>query len=452
MSLGSIHAQLRLGSIRSRLLASMAAALLLAAAVVGGTTYRSVLSQTEALFDYQLRQMAMSLRDQGEIAPSEAGAFNDEDLDFVVQIWHIDGRSVYASRAHRNLPSRAVLGLADITVEGERWRSFAVGTRERVIQVAQPARIRQGLAADAAWRSVLPLLAVGPLLAIAMGWLITRSLRPLQRLATQVRERDADALAPLPEQHLPAEAAPLVQSLNALLVRLGQALDSQRAFVADAAHELRSPLTALKLQAQGVRRAPDDASRQTAIDALVAGVDRATRLVEQLLALARSEPGAPPVAPAPVALAPLLQQLLADLAPLAESRSIQLSFDASGEVEATPVSGDAAALTILARNLVDNALRYTPAGGAVRVGLVPQPGLLVLRVDDSGPGIPASERDKVFDRFVRGAQNGGNSGSGLGLAIVRAIAERHGAHVTLADATLGGLRVEVGLPSVRGQV
>ena len=155
----SLSAQLRLGSIRSRLLASMAAALLLAVAVVGGTTYRSVLGQTEALFDYQLRQMAMSLRDQGEIAASEASAFNDEDLDFVVQIWRIDGRNVYASRAHRSLPSRAVLGLADITVDGERWRSFAVGTRDRVIQVAQPARIRQGLAADAAWRSVLPLLA-----------------------------------------------------------------------------------------------------------------------------------------------------------------------------------------------------------------------------------------------------------------------------------------------------
>ena len=446
MSPGSLLAQLRLGSIRSRLLASMAAALLLAVAVVGGTTYRSVLGQTEALFDYQLRQMAMSLRDQGEIAASEASAFNDEDLDFVVQIWRIDGRSVYASRAHRSLPSRAVLGLADITVDGERWRSFAVGTRDRVIQVAQPARIRQGLAADAAWRSVLPLLAVGPLLAVAMGWLITRSLRPLQRLATQVRARDAEALAPLPEHELPAEAAPLVQSLNALLARLGQALDSQRAFVADAAHELRSPLTALKLQAQGVRRAPDDASRQAAIDALVTGVDRAARLVEQLLALARSEPGAPPVAHAPVALAPLLQTLLADLAPLAESRNIQLSLDAPADPQASTVAGDAAALAILARNLIDNALRYTPPGGEVLVSVVPQSECMLLRVEDSGPGIPTAERDRVFDRFVRGAQNGGNSGSGLGLAIVRAIAERHGAHVTLADAALGGLRVEVALP------
>ena len=447
MRSGSLSAQLRLGSIRSRLLASMAAALLLAVAVVGGTTYRSVLGQTEALFDYQLRQMAMSLRDQGEIAASEASAFNDEDLDFVVQIWRIDGRSVYASRAHRSLPSRAVLGLADITVDGERWRSFAVGTRDRVIQVAQPARIRQGLAADAAWRSVLPLLAVGPLLAVAMGWLITRSLRPLQRLATQVRERDAAALAPLPETGLPAEAAPLVQSLNALLARLSQALDSQRAFVADAAHELRSPLTALKLQAQGVRRAPDDASRQAAIDALVTGVDRAARLVEQLLALARSEPGAPPVAHAPVALAPLLQTLLADLAPLAESRNIQLSLDAPGDPQASTVAGDAAALAILARNLIDNALRYTPPGGEVLVSVVPQSECMLLRVEDSGPGIPTAERDRVFDRFVRGAQNGGNSGSGLGLAIVRAIAERHGAHVTLADAALGGLRVEVALPA-----
>ena len=438
---------MKLGSIRARLLASMAAALLLAAAALGGTTYRSVLGQTEALFDYQLRQMALSLRDQGEIAPSQAGAFNDEELDFVVQIWRFDGRSVYASRAHRSLPTRAVLGFADITVDGERWRSFAVGARDRVIQVAQPARIRQGLAADAAWRSVVPLLAVAPLLALAMGALIGRSLRPLSSLTEQVRQRDADALSPLPEADLPAEAAPLVHSLNALLARLGQALDSQRAFVADAAHELRSPLTALKLQAQGLKRAPDDASRQAALDALVAGVDRAARLVEQLLALARSEPGAPAVPFAPVALAPLLRQVLADLGALAESRGCRLQLDLDAAFESASVNGDANALAVLARNLVDNALRYGPAGGTVQVALVFQTGAWLLSVDDAGPGIAAPERERVFARFVRGAHSAATSGSGLGLAIVKTIAERHGGTVALADSALGGLRVVVRLPT-----
>ncbi len=427
------------GSIRARLLLSLLATLALAAALVGGVTYRSVLQETEALFDYQLKQMALSLRDQGEIAPGDAAALNDEDLDFVVQIWRIDGRSVYASRAHKALPSQAVLGLAEVRVDGQRWRSFAVAARDRVIQVAQPVRIRQGLAADAALRGVLPLLVAALPMAAVLWWLIERSLRPLQRVARQVREQDAAALAPLPAAGLPDEVAPLVVALNALLDRLGLAWGRQRAFVADAAHELRSPLTALKLQAELIRRAPDEASRAAALDALVSGVDRASRLVEQLLALARHEPGAPATPLQPVALAPLLQQVLADsAAPLAASRGSQVALQIDAEAS---VPGDAAALAMLVRNLVDNALRYTPCGGRVLVTLGSNASGPWLAVDDDGPGIPRAERERVFERFVRGAAAAATSGSGLGLAIVRSIARRHDATVHLDDSPLGGLRV-----------
>jgi len=474
------------GSIRARLLWSLLAALALAAALLGGLTYRSVLQQTEALFDYQLRQMALSLRDQGEVAPGDAAALNDEGLDFVVQIWRIDGRSVYASRAHRALPSRAVLGWSVITVDGQRWRSFAVAARDKVIQVAQPLQIRQGLAADAALRAVLPLAAAAPLMAAALWWLIARSLRPLQRVARQVREQDAAALAPLPATGLPDEVAPLVTALNALLDRLAQAWAGQRAFVADAAHELRSPLTALKLQAQVLRRLMDDpphgvfsggsdqmagaagqasagtapaaaqtrrADRQAALDALVAGVDRASRLVEQLLTLARSEPGAPATPLQPVALAGLLRQVLTDALPLATQRGSRLALHADDDTLSVP--GDAGALAVLVRNLVDNALRYTPAGGLVRLTLAATGAGPLLWVDDNGPGIPVADRARVFERFVRGAAANSagaagpadeparddRSGSGLGLAIVRSIAQRHGASVTLGDSPLGGLRV-----------
>jgi len=435
-------------SIRARLLLSLLAALAGAALLIGGLTYRNVLHETEALFDYQLRQMALSLRDQGEINPNDAAALNDEDLDFVVQIWRIDGRSVYASRAHRALPSQAVLGLAEVKVDGERWRSFAVAARDRVIQVAQPVRIRQGLAADAALRALLPLGLAAPLMAAVLWWLIERSLRPLARVARQVREQDAAALAPLPAAGLPDEVAPLVQALNALLDRLGLAWAGQRAFVADAAHELRSPLTALKLQAQVLRRlqaagpAGDagEGPRREALDALVAGVDRASRLVEQLLTLARSEPGAPATPLQPVPLAALLRQVLADsAAPLAASRGSQVTLDADDDTLSVP--GDAAALAVLVRNLVDNALRYTPPGGQVALALAGPPAAPRLTVDDSGPGIPEAERERVFERFVRGAAAADAAGSGLGLAIVRSIARRHGATVTLGRAPLGGLRV-----------
>ncbi len=454
-------------SIRARLMLSLLAALALAAALVGGITYRNVLHETEALFDYQLRQMALSLRDQGEIASGDAAALNDEDLDFVVQIWRIDGRSVYASRAHRALPSKAVLGLAEIRVDGERWRSFAVAARDKVIQVAQPVRIRQGLAADAALRGVLPLVLAAPAMAAALWWLITRSLRPLARVARQVGEQDAAALQPLPAADLPDEVAPLVAALNALLARLGQAWGQQRAFVADAAHELRSPLTALKLQAPVLRRLSEPvgdgappvhpADRAAALDALVAGVDRASRLVEQLLTLARSEPGAPATTAQPVALAALLRQVLADhAAALAAARGSHVELVADEAADATvpapeiTVAGDPAALAVLVRNLVDNALRYTPAGGRVRLTLSRNPAGPLLTVDDNGPGIPEAERERVFERFVRGAAAADAAGSGLGLAIVRSIAQRHGASVVLGQSPLGGLRVAVQFGALSG--
>jgi two-component system OmpR family sensor kinase/two-component system sensor histidine kinase QseC len=185
-------------SIRARLLASLPGLLALAALLMGAVTYRNVLAETETIFDYQLQQMALSLRDQGEIASAEAGTLADEQLDFVIQIWTIDGRTIYASRAHSSLPQRALLGLHTLIVDGNAWRTYGVATRERVIQVAQPVEIRQRLAARAAWRSVLPLLVMAPFAALAIWWLAAQNLAPLDRLARELRARDVRSLAPLP--------------------------------------------------------------------------------------------------------------------------------------------------------------------------------------------------------------------------------------------------------------
>ena len=428
-----------MNSIRVRLLLSLLAMLAAAALVMGWFTYRNVLAETETLFDYQLRQMALSLRDQGEIAPGQASALQDEQLDFVVQIWTVDGRSIYASREHSTLPERALLGLADINVQGKTWRTFGVATPTRVIQVAQPRQIRQKLAADAALRSVAPLLFIAPLLALVIWWLAALTLSPLSRVAADVRERDEHSLQPLPGEGLPDEVAPLVQALNALLQRLGTSLNTQRAFVADAAHELRSPLTALKLQLQLLQRATDEASRSAAIGALGEGITRAARLVEQLLALARSEPGAQLPAATRIDLSELVRQSVADTLPLARARGTALALFADAPV---PVNGDAAALTALVRNLADNAVRYSPPGAQVELRVSMDGGVPTLTVDDSGPGIPAEDHERVFDRFYRRAR-GDEPGSGLGLAIVRSVAEQHGASVALATSKLGGLQVTV---------
>ena len=432
-----------LRSVRARLLVWILATLALGALWMGVGAYRNVLHETEALFDYQLRQMALSLRDQGEIAPAQASAFADADFDFVVQIWSVDGRAIYASRKHDELPARAVLGFADVAVRGKTWRSFSVATTDRVIQVAQPLQIRQRLAAEAALRSVMPLLAVAPLMALAVWWLVTLAFRPLQRVASGVRARDAESLAPLPLADLPDEVTPLVQALNALLQRLEASFGAQRAFVSDAAHELRSPLTALRLQIGQLRRSPDEAARAQALDALAAGVERAVRLVEQLLTLARSEPGARQAAFESVDLGELVRQAIADTVPFAASRGTELELDAQDRVM---LQGERVALAALARNLVDNAVRYAPARSRVQVRVALDGGAPLLRVDDAGPGIPAAERDHVFDRFYRREADGEGEaaqGTGVRLAIVKTVAERHGARVTLADAPQGGLRVEV---------
>jgi two-component system OmpR family sensor kinase/two-component system sensor histidine kinase QseC len=429
-------------SIRTRLLAWLLSAVFLGALLGATATYLNVREELEAQFDYQLRQMALSLRDQGYVSPEDAAAIADERRDFVVQIWTMDGLRIYASSAAAGFPARATLGFSDVDAAGTAWRVFSVAARDRVIQVGQPIEVRRDLAARAALRSVLPILALAPLLAALAWWTVGASLAPLRRVVEEVRRRDSRALEPLAAHGTPQEIAPLTSAIDALLASLRSALAAQRAFVADAAHELRSPLTALRLQLGLLERAPDETARRAALQALSAGIERASRLVQQLLTLARSDPDGAPAASAPVDLAETARLAAADVVELAAARGTELSLRAPTAVN---VRADAAALRILVRNLADNAVRYTPPGGRVELGVRAQGGSAELTCDDSGPGIPAAERERVFDRFYRraAASEEESGGSGLGLAIVRAIAERHGARVTLEDSPIGGLRVRV---------
>ncbi|MDP9043173.1 MAG: ATP-binding protein [Pseudomonadota bacterium] len=428
-----------MNSIRVRVLLSLLGMLVVSAVVMGALTYRNVLAETESLFDYQLRQMALSLRDQGEIAPAEASSLVDQDLDFVVQIWTADGRIIYPPRARDDLPTRAVLGLAELTVRGTAWRTYSVATEARVIQVAQPVQIRKRLAAGAALRSIEPLAFIAPAMALLIWWLAAQTLAPLRRLADGVRARDEQSLQALATTGLPDEVRPLVDALNGLLERLSHSLHVQRAFVSDAAHELRSPLTALRLQLQLLQRAPDESSRTAALAGLHSGIERAARLVEQLLALARAEPGAQGAEPVLFELCEVVRHAVVEGISYAHARGTSIELFADAPVT---VRGDPAAIGALARNLADNAVRYSPPGSRVEVRVLPDADAACLCVDDAGPGIAPEERARVFDRFYRLA-TGDEAGSGLGLAIVRSVAERHGAGVTLGTSPLGGLRVEV---------
>ncbi len=435
-------------SIRARLLLSLLPLFILAEAVIGTVSYRYVLRESHELFDYHLRQMALSLRDQGAVLPPPGPPEDREQFDFVVQIWSADGSKIYLShtRSRARLPERATLGFADVVADGERWRVYSTLAGGRVIQVGQPFEVRERIAAAAALRSLTPLLIFAPVVALAIWWLVGHSLRPVERIATELRRRDAQRLDPVPEEQLPTEVEPMVRSLNGLLERLRRAFAAQRAFVADAAHELRTPIAALKLQAGLVARARDDASRSAALVELNAGIDRSAHLIDQLLTLARSEPEALAAAGASVDLARIAGNAVAEMLPLAQARGSRIGFSAA---QPAAVRGDEKALQSLARNLIDNALRHTPGGSRIEVEVAADGDTVCLSVDDDGPGIPVEERERVFDRFY-GRSVGDDAGSGLGLAIVKAVVERHDGRIELAQSALGGLRVAVYLPRAAG--
>jgi two-component system OmpR family sensor kinase len=431
-------------SIRRQLLVWLLGSATLAVAAGAVSTYLVARKQANELADYQLQQMALSFRDHAlasGLIPHE-----DEDgpgLEVLVQIWNQEGVRLYLSHPRSGIPDRAQLGFADVGSREGRWRVYSVQVRDHVIQVAQPYSVRNRIAATVALRTAWPLAAVLPLLGLLIWFTVGKGLSPLERLARDVGRRSPDALDPLPQRGLPIEVRPLVQSLNDLLQRLERALHTQRAFVADAAHELRTPLTALRLQAQVAERATDQAERGEALGNLKQGVERASHLVQQLLTLAREEDLPAQIVPAAVRLDELARDVVAEYTPLAQTRGVDLGL---ARIEALTVAGAAAGLRTLLSNLVDNAVRYTPAPGRVDIAAFRDGAQAVLEVSDSGPGIPPEERTRVFDRFYRRAGEI-SDGSGLGLAIVKQIVEHHGGSIALQDAgSAGGLKVAVRLP------
>ncbi|MCM8594956.1 ATP-binding protein [Accumulibacter sp.] len=428
-------------SIRHQLLFALLTAITLTLLLGGLVTYRTARDEANEMSDYHLRQLALSLRDQAmsQMPRREFGI--DEDVQhFSVQIWSPDGTRIYFSHPRQELPRQAPIGFATIDTGRGKWRVFGLQQGGQLIQVAQPMQLRDQLALAAAWRTVAPFLMMLPVLGVMIWIIVGRGLRPLASVTRAVTARSALALDPLPETGTPHEVRPLVRALNDLLARLQRALDAQREFIADAAHELRTPLAALTLQVQLAERAGDEASRAEGFSELRGGLERVTHSVEQLLTLARQEPGGADLPFAPVDLAELAGEVISEYQQLAESRRIDLgAIPGAGQ---TVVDGDREALRVLLGNLIGNAVRYTPRGGRVDVATGSAAGGPFVEVCDSGPGIPAEERERVFDRFYRRA-HGETTGSGLGLAIVRTVARRHRAEVVLGDSPLGGLRVRV---------
>lgn len=431
-------------SLRVRLTVLLLLAVLATALAQAAVTWRAARAEVESVFDAQMQRIALSLTGglaatvlEGSVLDGPPGS-----QELIIQVWRADGIMLYRSPSARLLPPQAVIGFSDVLAAGEPYRVYTLETATQVIQIAQAQSARRRMAGQLALRAVLPVALLAPMLMLIVWWVVGRAVAPVDRLRRQLAARAAGDLAPLPVAGLPAEVAPLVAEMNGLLARLDAAWRQLSDFTADAAHELRSPLAALRLQVQSLQRAATLEASQRATERLLAGVDRATRLVEQLLALARHDGDGVAAASAPVDLMALARRAVHDAMPEAQARQIELR----GPEDTAPVevNGQADALAVLLRNLIDNALKHTPAGGVVQVTAQRgEGGAAELAVQDSGPGIAPSERQRVLDRFYRVPGAAGH-GSGLGLAIVQAVARRHGAQVVIdASPALGGARVRV---------
>ena len=314
------------------------------------------------------------------------------------------------------------------------WRVFSLRSDSRWVQAAERDEVRGELSWKLAMAAVAPLIAGIPLLLVLIALLLRYGLAPLRELARRIARREPGSLEPVTLARSTAEIEPVLDALNGLLERVQAAMARERRFTADAAHELRTPLAALKIHAQNALRAGSEAERRASLERMLAGLERAIRLAEQMLAFSRAAARAP--AAEPVSLQQAVEDALEDVLPTLKERGIRVSVS-TDPAEADPVvRGERDKLACLARNLLDNAARYAPTGSIVRVELVSRSGATRLEVSDQGPGIPPELRERVFESYYR-IPGAAGEGSGLGLAIVREIAAQHGASVDVGEAEVG---------------
>jgi len=373
------------------------------------------------------------------------------------QIWR-DGRLRARSTdaPEEPLAPAGVQGLSEQRLAGKRWRVFTAEQADArgsaiTVHVAEQLSARRHVLLASLRGTLLPLLLVLPLLAVGVGWTVRRALRPLHALGHRVAARSPRALDALPQDGVPAEVQPLVHALNGLLGRVAEQVAGERRFTADAAHELRTPIAAIRMQAQVAQGATQDEERRAALDATIAGCDRATRLVDQLLQLARLEADAVDTQPAagrdiPTDLTAVAARLVRELSDAARARGQQIRLECPPRPVDVPMS--AALTAVLLRNLLDNALRYGPDGGTVAVQLLPAQATHGVRlcVEDAGPGLSDADLARLGERFFR-VLGSGQSGSGLGWSIVRRLARLHALQLPIdRSPALGGLRVTVDWP------
>lgn len=420
-------------SIRRAMLLWLVPLFLLVAAVSAALSWWTYSRMVNGFMDEQMQQLGHSLAAYPAVQPLQQDAEKVHKWGaYVVQTWTREGGLATSSWPQLSVPKQAE-GFHDVIHQGGRWRAYVMqATDGRTVQVLQSSSFRTKLAAERAGAAVAPVVILLPLSMIVL-WLVARAMsRALQDIGRRAAQQDEHTIAELPVDNVPAEIAPLVQSFNSLLRRLRDAFATQRRFVQDAAHELRTPIAAIGLQVENMRQDVNCDAAADRFSHLEAGVRRAQRLVDQLLRLSRQE-AAGADGPAIVDLQAQLRESMNTLIGLADQRNIDLGLvgpdQPCGPITLHCAAGD---LRSLLDNLIENALRYTPEGGVVDVRLLQDEGHVVVEVVDTGPGIPQELLARVFDRFFR-VPGTGPGGSGLGLAIAQAAAQRAGLLLTLRN-------------------
>ena len=392
--------------------------------------YQSAQDEAKGFFDNQLRLMAVYAGEAGAELPTaqEGAAAHDTEDDFAVQVWNAEGTMLRSSLPAGAPPRAAVTGFSDTQTASGAWRTYTLVRPRSTVQVSQQTIVREELADQAAWQSLLPIAVMIPLSWLVIGFAINGVVGRIDQLAHRISAREPGDSRPIEVDDVPSEIAPLVTAMNDLLARLESALSAQRRFVADAAHELRTPLAALQLQIGNLRKA-SGAEPSSRIDELERGILRASRLTRQLLGLAKAEGEAIKPAPAPVDLLEIARRAIAEMLPLADDRRQDLGLmrDDTAEVE-----GEADELRVLVGNLLENAIRHTPEGGRIDVSVRAGEREVTLDIEDTGPGIAPEQLEQVFQPFHRAAGQA-IEGSGLGLTIAKRIADRHKANITLIN-------------------
>jgi len=441
-------------SIQHKLSFSLSVAILVIGSLAGIFSFVSAFQEANELQDDTLRQVA-ALFDRQKLAPHREEdhsqmPITDEETRVVVQ--HLADSAHVVGKGDGQpilpLPSNLPDGLQTVEIEGENFRVLVKLTQlgER-LAVAQETGVRDENARDSALRTLMPLLILVPILLLLVADLVRKMFRPIAELSTDLDARAKEDLQPIAQDGLPVEVRPFAAAINRLLGRVDMSMQAQRRFVADAAHELRSPLTAMSLQAERLAEAEMSAEAHERLAALQRGIERDRKLLDQLLSLAKAQ-STPDLPQSPVSVQGIYRGVLEDLMPQAEAKHIDIGVEGTQDAQVLVSELD---LVAVVKNLVDNAIRYTPDGGRVDLSVSVQDGRATLKIEDSGPGIETGERIRVFDPFYR-TLGSDQVGSGLGLSIVKAIADRIGAEVQLAysdEEKQSGLSVSVVVPIAR---